>query len=137
MLGVSIIEPYDTRVTFREYMVPGLIGIILLFNSKLSSLALVCNREMGMTRQLLTAPLPCWYLPLAVAWVFDARNPVRLADGASGQTGAGLMLGSIWLLLAVQVRQMENFGGAMNRESCSLCGSSSMAGQYCCGGSPC
>ena len=133
ILGVSIVEPYDTYVTYREYMVPGLIGVILLFNGMLSSLALVYDREMGMMRLLLTAPLPRWYLLLAklvagtvlstllvyvflaVAWAFDARIPwAGWVTALPAVLAAGLMLGSVGLLLAVHVRQMENFAGAMN-----------------------
>ena len=133
LLGVSIIAPYETYVTYREYMVPGLIGVILLFNGMLSSLALVYDREMGMMRLLLTAPLPRWYLLLArllagtvlsALLVYVFLGVALLLDAAIPWVGwltilpailvAGLMLGSVGLLLAVHVRQMENFAGAMN-----------------------
>ena len=40
---------------------PGLLGIILLFHGMQSSLSMVYDREMGVMRLLLTAPLPrCW-----------------------------------------------------------------------------
>ena len=48
ILGVSIVPPYETYITYRDYMVPGLVGIVLLFNGMLSSLAMVYDREMGM-----------------------------------------------------------------------------------------
>mgnify|MGYP000359667147 CR=1 FL=1 len=54
-LGVSIIEPYDTYITYETYIVPGLCGMILLFNGMQSSLSLVYDREMGSMRLLLTA----------------------------------------------------------------------------------
>lgn len=133
VLGVSIVPPYETYITYREYMVPGLIGIILLFNGMLSSLSLVYDREMGMMRLLLTAPLPRWYLLFAklvagavlslvqvyvfliVAWAFGANVPwlgwLTLLPAAAA---SALMLGSIGLLLSVHVRQLENFAGAMN-----------------------
>jgi len=38
--------------------------MVLLFNGMQSSLAMVYDREMGMMRLLLTAPLPRWYLLL-------------------------------------------------------------------------
>jgi ABC-2 type transport system permease protein len=133
ILGVSIVPPYQTYITYREYMVPGLIGVILLFNGMMSSLALVYDRETGMMRVLLTAPLPRWFLLLAkllagtllslllvyvflgVAWAFDARIPwAGWLTVAPAVLAAGLMLGAVGLLLAVHVRQMENFAGAMN-----------------------
>jgi ABC-2 type transport system permease protein len=42
--------------------VPGLIGMIQLFNGMQSSLSMVYDREMGSMRVLLTSPLPRWYL---------------------------------------------------------------------------
>lgn len=132
-LGVSIIPPYQTYVTYQEYLVPGLLGIVLLFNGMLSSLALVYDREMGIMRLILTAPLPRWYLLfcklvsgavlsvlqayafLVVAFVLG----VRLAGGSwislfPALLAAGLMLGAIGLFLAVHIRQLENFAGTMN-----------------------
>lgn len=62
VFGVSIIPPYDTYIPYQTYIVPGLLGMVLLFNGMQSSLAMVCDREMGVMRLLLTAPLPRWYL---------------------------------------------------------------------------
>src|SRR6187551_1622093 len=56
VFGVSIIPPYQV------YIVPGLLGIILLFHGMQSSLSMVYDREMGVMRLLLTAPLPRWVL---------------------------------------------------------------------------
>ena len=62
VFGVSIIPPYETYIKYEVYIVPGLLGMVLLFNGMQSSLAMVYDREMGMMRLLLTAPLPRWYL---------------------------------------------------------------------------
>ena len=62
VFGVSIIPPYKTYITYQVYIVPGLLGIILLFHGMQSSLSMVYDREMGMMRLLLTAPLPRWVL---------------------------------------------------------------------------
>ena len=60
-LGLSITPPYQTYITYEIYIVPGLVGMILLFSGMQSSLSLVYDREMGSMRLLLTAPLPrCW-----------------------------------------------------------------------------
>src|SRR5437867_6045382 len=58
VFGVSIIPPYKTYVSYQVYIVPGLLGIILLFHGMQSSLSIVYDREMGVMRLLLTAPLP-------------------------------------------------------------------------------
>src|ERR1700726_1380385 len=62
VFGGSIIPPYKTYITYQVYIVPGLLGIILLFHGMQSSLSMVYDREMGVMRLLLTAPLPRWVL---------------------------------------------------------------------------
>src|SRR3984957_1944685 len=133
VFGVSIIPPYRTYILYQDYIVPGLLGIVLLFHGMQSSLSMVYDREMGIMRLLLTAPLPRWYLllcklaagtTLAViqAYIFLAIS--RLVDVDVPLVGwlyvlpafiaSGLMLGSLGLLLSVYIRQMENFAGTMN-----------------------
>ena len=41
ILGVSITPPYDTYITYETYIVPGLVGMIQLFNGMQTSLSLV------------------------------------------------------------------------------------------------
>jgi len=133
VFGVSIIPPYKTYITYQVYIVPGLLGIILLFHGMQSSLSMVYDREMGVMRLLLTAPLPRWvllacklaagtalsvltcYVFLAVCILFDVTF-----DWSAWLTVlpaliiSGLMLGALWLFLSVYIKQVENFAGAMN-----------------------
>ena len=132
-LGLSITPPYQTYITYETSIVPGLCGMILLFNGMQSSLSLVYDRETGSMRLLLTAPLPRWWLLLckllagtavsllqvaaflAIAAVWGVRMPWEgylLALPALAL--AGLMLGALGLLLSSVVRQLENFAGVMN-----------------------
>ena len=63
VFGVAIAPPYETYIPYDVYIAPGLIGMVLLFNGMQSSLAMVYDREMGLMRLLLTAPLPrAWLL---------------------------------------------------------------------------
>src|ERR1044071_9186911 len=62
VLGVSIIPPYEVYVLYEEYITPGLITMIQLFNGMQASLSMVYYREMGNMRTLLVSPLPRWYL---------------------------------------------------------------------------
>jgi ABC-2 type transport system permease protein len=133
VFGVSIIPPYETYIEYQEYIVPGLVSMVLLFNGMQSSLAMVYDREMGMMRLLLTAPLPRWYLLfsklvagtvlsvlqvyafLIVTVLFGVHVPLlgwlyALPAIALG----GMMLGATGLLLSVYVKQLENFAGTMN-----------------------
>lgn len=132
-LGLSIIPPYSTYVTYEVYIVPGLCGMVQLFNGMQSSLSLVYDREMGSMRLLLTSPLPRWWLLfskilagtavsilqvytfLAIAaafglvmpyWGYLLVFPVLLLTG--------LMLGALGLALSSTIKQLENFAGVMN-----------------------
>jgi ABC-2 type transport system permease protein len=133
VFGVSIIPPYKVYITYQEYIVPGLLGIILLFHGMQSSLSMVYDREMGVMRLLLTAPLPRWvllacklvagtalsvitcYVFLAVCIAFDVTfDPIAWLEVLPALIVSGLMLGALWLFLSVYIRQVENFAGAMN-----------------------
>ncbi len=135
VFGVAIVEPYDTYISYDVYIVPGLIGMVLLFNGMQSSLAMVYDREMGLMRLLLTAPLPRWWVLASklaattvlsllqalafviVAWLLGTELPwlgkhtghILLASAS-----AALMLGALGLLLSVHIKQLENFAGTMN-----------------------
>ena len=132
-LGLSITPPYQTYITYETYILPGLCGMILLFNGMQSSLSLVYDREMGSMRLLLTAPLPRWFLLisklcaatfigclqcyafLAVAWGFDIRLPwIGYLALLPALALAGLMLGALGLALSSFIKQLENFAGVMN-----------------------
>ena len=55
VLGVAIQPPYETYITYDVYIVPGLVGMIQLFNGMQSSLSMVYDREMGSMRTLLVS----------------------------------------------------------------------------------
>lgn len=135
VFGVAIVEPYDTYIPYDVYIAPGLVGMVLLFNGMQSSLAMVYDREMGLMRLLLTAPLPRWWilfgklvatavLSLAqaaafvvVAALLGTALPVlgpHTPHVLLAAVAAALMLGALGLLLSVHIRQLENFAGTMN-----------------------
>ncbi|ONM45213.1 multidrug ABC transporter permease [Halopseudomonas pachastrellae] len=132
-LGVSIIPPYSTYITYETYILPGLCCMILLFNGMQGSLSMVYDREMGSMRVLLMSPLPRPFLLLckllatalvsliqvyaflAIAWCFDIRPPHwGLLAAAPALLLAALLLSSLGLLLSNGIRQLENFAGVMN-----------------------
>jgi len=65
VLGISIIPPYETYVLYEVFVVPGLVGMILLFNAMQSSLSMVYDRETGAMRTLLVSPFPRSFLLLS------------------------------------------------------------------------
>ena len=135
VFGMAIAEPYDTYIAYDVYIAPGLIGMVLLFNGMQSSLAMVYDREMGLMRLLLTAPLPRWWILFAklcatavlslaqalafviVAWLIGTELPLigpQTPHVLLAAVSAALLLGALGLLLSVYVKQLENFAGTMN-----------------------
>ena len=139
--GVDAGEPYLQRsVNYAYYILPGLTCMVLLFSGMQSSLSMVYDREMGIMRLLLTAPLPRWYLLtakllsgtflsvlqayafLVICLPFDWWTGLRVgfSDPFSwlyvfpALVLTGMMLGALGLLLSVHVKQLENFAGTMN-----------------------
>ena len=139
--GVDAGEPYSQRnVDYEYYILPGLAGMVLLFSGMQSSLSMVYDREMGMMRLLLTAPLPRWFLLTAkllsgtfisvvqayafllICLPFDALTGLNVAfNDPLGWLYAfpalfltGMSLGALGLLLSVHIKQLENFAGTMN-----------------------
>ena len=132
-LGVSIIPPYETYITYETYIIPGLVGMIQLFNGMQSSLSMVYDREMGSMRTLLVSPLPRWFLLtskllagtavsilqvyafllIALAFGIDLP-PVGFLTVLPALVLSGLMLGAVGMLLSSTIRQLENFAGVMN-----------------------
>lgn len=133
VLGISIIPPYETYITYDTYIVPGLIGMVQLFNGMQSSLSLVYDREMGSMRVLLTTPLPRPFLLLSklVAGTAVSILQVYAFLAAAALFGVsfplagypailpvlvltGLLFGAFGMFLSSTVRQLENFAGVMN-----------------------
>jgi ABC-2 type transport system permease protein len=133
VLGVSIIPPYQTYVLYEDYITPGLVAMIQLFNGMQSSLSMVYDREMGNMRILLVSPLPRWfilvskllagtavslvqvYAYLLVAWFWDIEPPsLGYLTVLPALILSGMMLGALGMLLSSMIRQLENFAGVMN-----------------------
>jgi ABC-2 type transport system permease protein len=133
VFGVAIIPPYETYVEYKVYMLPGLLGMIALFNGMQSSLSMVYDREMGVMRLLLTAPLPRGWLlgfKLVAATALSLLQMlvfllIALAFGVEADLASWLlaiplmalgatMLAALGLMLSVYIRQLENFAGTMN-----------------------
>jgi ABC-2 type transport system permease protein len=113
--------------------VPGLALMVCLFNGMQSSLAMVYDREMGVMRLLLTAPLPRGYLLacklaggaflsvlqalaymiIVVVWGIGL-SPWQVLTALPALVLGALMLSAFGLMLSVYIKQLENFAGTMN-----------------------
>ncbi|EPC02075.1 multidrug ABC transporter permease [Litchfieldella anticariensis FP35 = DSM 16096] len=132
-LGVAMTEPYQTYILYEVYIVPGLVGMIQLFNGMQSSLSMVYDREMGSMRVLLVSPFPRWYLLickllagtlvsivqvyvfLAIAYFYGVQAPLAgYVLILPALVVSGFMVGALGMLLSSFVRQLENFAGIMN-----------------------
>ena len=132
-LGISIIQPYDTYITYETYIAPGLCCMILLFNGMQSSLSMVYDREMGSMCVLLMSPLPRPYLLLckmvataliSLTQVYAFLLVALLVDVTPPLWGyltvlpalllVALLLSSLGLFLSTRIKQLENFAGVMN-----------------------
>lgn len=133
VLGVAIIPPYETYITYEVYIAPGLIAMIQLFNGMQSSLSMVYDREMGSMKTMLVSPIPRWFLLVSklLAGVFVSILQVyaflliasfwNIIPPISGYftimpalVFSGLMLGSLGMFLSSAIKQLENFAGVMN-----------------------
>ena len=133
VLGVSIIPPYQTYILYAEYITPGLMAMIQLFNGMQSSLSMVYDREMGNMRTLLVSPMPRWYLLcskliagtavsllqvyafLLIAWFCGIEPPpIGYVLALPALVLSGLMLGALGMLISSVIKQLENFAGVMN-----------------------
>jgi len=132
-LGVSIMEPYGTYITYQTYITPGLCCMILLFNGMQTSLSMVYDREMGSMKVLLMSPLPRTYLLfckvfanalislLQVYLFLLLANLVDVSLDWPAYISAipavfliAIFLGALGLLLSNLIKQLENFAGVMN-----------------------
>jgi len=134
VLGVSIIPPYETYITYDVFITPGLMAMIQLFNGMQSSLSMVYDRETGNMRTLLVSPFPRWYLltckllagaavgvlqvytylVIAYFWGISPTSPWGYVTVLPALVLSGLMLGALGMVLSSLIRQLENFAGVMN-----------------------
>jgi len=133
MPDLGNVMPFNPDLDYRLYMVPGLALMVCLFNGMQSSLAMVYDREMGVMRLLLTAPLPRGYLLacklaggaflsvlqalaymiIVVIWNIGL-SPWQVLSALPALILGALMLSAFGLMLSVYIKQLENFAGTMN-----------------------
>ena len=132
-LGLSIIPPYETYITYETYIVPGLIGMIMLFNGMQSSLTMLFDREMGSMKILLSSHINRNYLLfckmfatalvstiqaiafLIVAYFYDVQlEPLGYILAIPVILFTSIILNAIALFVSSVIKQLENFATVMN-----------------------
>jgi len=132
--GFAAVFTGNAQLDYRRFMAPGLVGMVVMFGAFLASLSTVVDRDAGVLRLLLVAPiergavafgkvLGATVLGTAQALVVGLVlvPAVGLRPGAGGLLLAGgaivlasLATGALGLALAATMRSLENFSTVMN-----------------------
>lgn len=132
-LGLAIIPPYETYITYETYIVPGLVGMVLLFNGMQSSLTMIFDREMGSMKILLTSYINRNYLLFckmfatalvstlqAITFLFVSKaygidiSYVGIILTIPIIMISSIILNAFALFISSVVKQLENFATVMN-----------------------
>lgn len=131
--GVGAIVASSDPDAYRRFMLPGVLGMVLLFGAILAAMSTATDRELGAIRLLLIAPVSRTLLVLAK---IAGTTMVALAQGCvlllllpllAPQTEAvevvllvlamtvtAATLAAVGMALASSVQSVESFGGAAN-----------------------
>ena len=132
--GTGFAAIFAGALDYRRYMAPGLLGMVVLFGAFLASLSTVTDRDAGVLRMLLVAPIGRGALALgkalgatllgtvqALAVALILLPVVRLWPTSGGALLAvvaivltSFAVGAVGLVLAASIRSIENFAGVMN-----------------------
>jgi ABC-2 type transport system permease protein len=131
--GFEKLVPTQGTVSYKQFLLPGLYGMIVLFSTMLSALATVHDREFGPIRMLLIAPVPRWITVVAKAisatllgviqavlmfpliWILGLRPSLTTLAELLGAVALGAFsLASLGMVIASRIRSIENFAGIMN-----------------------
>ncbi len=132
--GFATVFAGRSEIDYRVYMAPGLLGMVVMFGSLLAALSTVTDREAGVLRMMLVAPIRRSTVALGkalgasllgtaqavvVAGLLLPLVHLRLTLGGAllglvAVVFAGLAMGTLGLVLAASIRSIENFAGVMN-----------------------
>jgi ABC-2 type transport system permease protein len=131
--GFERVIPSEGTVSYKQFLLPGIFAMVLLFTTMLCALATVSDREFGPIRMLLIAPLPrpiavvaktvsstllgtfqaAVFLPLI--WILGLRpSATTVLELLAAFALSALALSSLGMVLASRLRSIENFAGIMN-----------------------
>ena len=118
---------------YRQFMVPGLLCMVLLFGAMLASLSLVYDKESGVMRMLIVAPFPRYWIVLArvlsaaiaglvqvailipiLAVLGYLTAPSNIGLALLGLVATSLTCASLGMLIAVFSKTLENYAVIMN-----------------------
>ncbi len=120
-------------VNYQQFLIPGVLGMTMLFGAMLAALTMVYDKESGVMRMLIIAPFAHYWivvaklLAAALAAIIQALLLLGLlaalgyitADMRFGLLAAALVMtalacGGIGMLVAAFTRTLDNFAAIMN-----------------------
>jgi ABC-2 type transport system permease protein len=131
--GFEKLVPNQGTVSYKQFLLPGLFGMVILFSTMLTALATVHDREFGPIRMLLIAPLPrgvtvfaktisaailgviqCLLL-FPLIWIVGLRpSPSAVFALIAAIMLASFAMATVGMVIASRLRSIENFAGIMN-----------------------
>jgi ABC-2 type transport system permease protein len=131
--GFEKLVPNQGTVSYKQFLLPGLYGMVILFSTMLTALATVHDREFGPIRMLLIAPLPRSVTVLAktvsaailgviqclllfpLIWILGLRPSLGAIVELIGAIAIGsFAMAGVGMVIASRMRSIENFAGIMN-----------------------
>jgi ABC-2 type transport system permease protein len=131
--GFEKVVPSEGTVSYKQFLLPGIYGMVILFSTMLSALATVHDREFGPVRMLLVAPVPRATIVVAktlssallgvfqallllpLIWILGLRPSLSsLAQFLGALVICALAMSSLGMVIASRLRSIENFAGVMN-----------------------
>lgn len=132
-LGLAIAPPYETYITYETYIVPGLVGMVLLFNGMQSSLTMIFDREMGSMKILLSSYINRNYLLFCKMFATSIVSTIQAVTFLLIAKVYGVDISFLAILLSIPIiiissiilnafalfissviKQLENFATVMN-----------------------
>jgi ABC-2 type transport system permease protein len=131
--GFGAVQSRHGGPGYQAFLVPGVLGMTLLFGGMLAALSMVNDRESGVMRMLVIAPIEHYWIVIAKALSatlaaliqaglllillavlgylsFDLSAPLLIA----GLVGTAFTCASLGLLVAAFSRTMDNYATLMN-----------------------
>ena len=56
--GLKVLVKEDSSISYQQFILPGILGMAILFSSIFSAISIVWDREFGFLREILIAPIP-------------------------------------------------------------------------------
>jgi ABC-2 type transport system permease protein len=131
--GFEAVQGASGAAGYKTFLVPGVVGMTLLFGSMLAALSTVYDKESGVMRMLVIAPLEHYWIALAKALgaalsaliqalmllivlgllgLVSAGLSIPLL--AAGLTATALACASLGMLVAAWSRTLDNYAALMN-----------------------